>query len=95
VARLKNREWNGAVRGSERGEHWHPTQKSVEVMAWCLEQLGLPIGALVVDPFMGSGTTGLACLKTGRAFVGVEIDPRWYRASMRRLDAYLAQGQLL
>lgn len=94
VARLKHREWNGANRGSERGEHWHPTQKSVEVMAWCLDQLGVPAGGLVVDPFMGSGTTGLACLKTGRAFVGIEIDPRWYAAALNRLDRYLGQGDL-
>lgn len=41
----------------------------------------------VLDPFMGSGTTGLAAMRLGREFIGVEIDPQWYDVAWRRLDA--------
>ncbi len=54
----------------------------------------LPEGALVLDPFMGSGTTGLAALRTGRRFVGVEIDRGHFETAVRRIRAELAQGVL-
>lgn len=52
----------------------HPTQKPVKVMEWCLTQLPSGCGH-ILDPFMGSGTTGVACIKQGRKFTGIEIDP--------------------
>ena len=63
----------------------HPTQKPVEVMKFSLEKAKLLQGATILDPFMGSGTTGVACVKTGRNFIGVEIDPTYYAIAERRI----------
>jgi DNA modification methylase len=65
----------------------HPTQKPVELMKWCLEFL--PTARTILDPFMGSGTTGVACVKLGRRFIGVEIEERYFDIACRRIyDAY-------
>ena len=53
-----------------------------------------PAGALVVDPFMGSGTTGVACAGLNRRFVGIEIDKHAFETACRRIDAAYAQGRL-
>lgn len=66
----------------------HPTQKPLPLMEWCLSFLSA--GCTVLDPFMGSGTTGAACIRTGRSFVGVEIDPAYHAMASRRIDAELA-----
>lgn len=63
----------------------HPTQKPVAVMKWVLDFVKVPIGATVLDPFMGSGTTGVACVQTGRNFIGIEIDPNYYAIAQRRI----------
>ena len=73
-------------------EKFHPTQKPVALMEWCLEIARIPIGATVLDPFMGSGTTGVACVRTGRRFIGIEIDPTYYAIAQRRIAE--AQAQL-
>ena len=52
------------------------------------------IGGLVLDPFMGSGTTGVACLQTGRRFIGVEIDPGYFDIARRRIEQAAAQRRL-
>lgn len=72
----------------------HPTQKPVELMAWCMEQAKVPEGALVLDPYMGSGTTGIACIRTGRRFVGIEKDPTHYATALERITNELRQGDL-
>lgn len=72
----------------------HPTQKPVELMAWCMEQAKVPEGALVLDSYMGSGTTGIACIRTGRRFVGIEKDPTHYATALKRITDELAQGDL-
>jgi DNA modification methylase len=71
----------------------HPTQKPVALMQWCLGYL--PEG-LVLDPFMGSGTTGVACAKTGRKFVGIEIDEGYFDIACDRIrKAYLQPDMFL
>lgn len=69
----------------------HPTQKPLGVMSWCLETVRVPVGALVLDPYMGSGTTGVACIRTGRKFIGIEIDPTHYATACKRIDNELQQ----
>jgi DNA modification methylase len=86
--------WHGICRDTEVGEHLHPTQKPVALMAWCMEQAKVPAGAVVVDPYMGSGTTGIACIRTGRRFVGIEKDPAHYATALKRITDELAQGDL-
>jgi DNA modification methylase len=72
----------------------HPTQKPVIVMAWTIEQLAIPAGATVCDPYMGSGTTGIACLRTGRNFIGIERDAAYYKTACDRIAREL-NGALL
>lgn len=64
-----------------------PTQKPVALMKWCLGFL--PDAETILDPFMGSGTTGVACVKLGRKFIGIELDPGYFDIACRRIrDAY-------
>lgn len=70
----------------------HPTQKPRAVMEWTLHTIGAK--GVVFDPFMGSGTTGVACINLGLGFVGVEIDERYYRIACSRLAAAHAQMRL-
>jgi DNA modification methylase len=86
--------WDGFRRDSEVGEHYHPTQKPVSLMAWCMEQAKVGEGATVLDPYMGSGTTGIACIRTGRNFIGIEKDPEHFETARKRIEAELAQGDL-
>jgi hypothetical protein len=70
---------------ADRGEgNRHPCVKSQALMRWLVSLVSFP-GDTVLDPFMGSGTTGLACLQTGRRFVGVELDPAYYEIARKRL----------
>jgi len=91
--------WNGIVRQGEEAARAgygrvHPTQKPVRLMAWCMETVKVPSGGVVLDPFMGSGTTGVAALRTGRRFVGIEKDPTHYATALARITNELAQGDL-
>lgn len=69
----------------------HPTQKPVALLEWCLE-FCKPGTAL--DPFMGAGTTGVACAKLGRRFVGIEIEPKYFDIACQRIDAAQRQTRL-
>jgi DNA modification methylase len=70
----------------------HPTQKPVAVMEWCLGFL--PDAQTILDPFMGSGTTGVACQKLGRAFIGIELDPEYFAIACKRVDEAMRQPDL-
>jgi len=61
----------------------HPTQKPVRVMTWTIEQVGMP--ETILDPFMGSGTTGVACMNLGRKFIGIEIEPKYFDIACERI----------
>ncbi len=71
----------------------HPTPKPVKLMERMIACSTDP-GAVVFDPFMGSGSTGVACLNLGRRFVGVEIDPRYFEIACERISAAQSQGRL-
>jgi DNA modification methylase len=76
--------WNGMIRqGNE--ERFHPTQKPLGVMRWILANYTKE-GDLVCDPFMGSGTTGVACVQTGRKFIGIEIEPKYFEIAVKRIE---------
>jgi len=70
----------------------HPTQKPVEVMRWSILQLDNP--QTILDPFAGSGTTGVAAVKLGRKFIGVEIEPKYFDIACRRISEALKQPDL-
>lgn len=76
------------------GGKLHPTQKPIEVMKWCLEYAEVPNGATVFDPFMGVGSTGVACMMTGRNFIGCEIDKNYFDIAQRRIALAAAQPLL-
>lgn len=68
----------------------HPTQKPVRLMVWCIEQI--KASGVVLDPYMGSGTTGVACAQMGRAFIGVERERKYFDIACERIDnAYRQQ----
>jgi site-specific DNA-methyltransferase (adenine-specific)/modification methylase len=90
-ARLIRHLWNGMLKASEReSQRVHPTQKPIAVMEWVINQATQP-GQIVFDPFMGSGTTGIACVRTGRRFVGVEIDQTYFDIACRRISDALTR----
>jgi site-specific DNA-methyltransferase (adenine-specific) len=68
----------------------HPTQKPVAVMRDIVSAF-TRLGDTVLDPFMGSGTTGVACVQTGRDFIGIEIDPGYFAIAERRIKEAQAQ----
>jgi site-specific DNA-methyltransferase (adenine-specific) len=65
----------------------HPTQKPLDVMKFTLQQIGP--AATILDPFMGSGTTGVAAVKLGRKFIGIEIEPKYFDIARKRIQAAL------
>jgi site-specific DNA-methyltransferase (adenine-specific) len=73
------------------GETAHPTQKPVSLMIWCVERVK---GDVVFDPYMGSGTTGIAALACGRKFIGVEIDPDYFDIACRRIEEAYKQPDM-
>jgi DNA modification methylase len=88
--------WDGGMRGgrADNRTFCHPSQKPVELMAWCLRQL--PADArLVVDPFMGSGTTGVAAAHMGLSFIGIEREPAYFDIACRRIEDAQRQQPLI
>ena len=94
AVRLHRQMWNGMIReGEERGvQRVHPTQKPVGVMKFCIEHCGN--AQIILDPFMGSGTTGVAAIQMGRKFIGIEREPKYFKIACDRIEAAYAQGQL-
>ena len=71
----------------------HPTQKPVELMEWCID-LATKNTSTVADPFAGSGTTGVACVRMGKTFYGIEREPKYFDIACRRIEQAYAQGRL-
>lgn len=94
------RSWNG---GGKRGVYTHlvnfqrqgehPTEKPVPLMAEIVGDFTMP-GQLICDPFLGSGSTGVAAVRHGRRFVGIEQNERWFDLSCRRIAEALKQGDM-
>lgn len=72
-------------------ERVHPTQKPVPLMKWCLERTR---GEIVCDPFMGSASTGVAAVKLGRKFIGIEINETYFDIAVRRIEDALKRPDL-
>lgn len=84
-ARIKSHHWGGE-------EKQHPTQKPIQVMSWCIGFFSE--AQSILDPFMGSGTTGVACMNLGRKFIGIEIEQKYFDIACERIEAAQAQGRL-
>jgi site-specific DNA-methyltransferase (adenine-specific)/modification methylase len=87
--------WRGVCRAGEdnvrNGPKLHPAQKPIELMTWCVQQTT----GLVLDPYAGSFTTGLACLRLGRPYIGIEIEARYFAVGVKRLREAYRQLQLI
>jgi DNA modification methylase len=81
-------------RGDTKGHKVHPTQKPISVMSWSILQTKIAVGATILDPFFGSGTTGVACVQTGRKCIGVEIEEKYCEIAAKRIDQALMQPAL-
>ena len=91
-ARLLHHRWRGMIKASERDQkRVHPTQKPIALMEWCIEQVKVPDGGVVLDPYMGAGATGVACVKTGRKFIGIELDPAYCEIAKQRIEKALSE----
>lgn len=89
AVRIFRWQWNGFIRKGEMDKvrrpsfRQHPTQKPVALMEWCLDFF--PSTRTVLDPFMGSGTTGVACVNRGRGFIGIEARADYFDIAVRRI----------
>ena len=70
----------------------HPTQKPLALMKWCIEQAENP--ETILDPFMGSGTTGVAAIQMGRKFIGIEREPKYFDIACKRIEQAVSQPRL-
>lgn len=86
--------WNGMMKASQHGESYHPTEKPVVVMGWAIDRAGVKSGQLVLDPYMGGGSTAIACIRKGINFRGIEIDPSHFKTAVDRIRAE-AEAMLL
>jgi len=85
--------WNGMLRANNEPRGDHPTQKPLGVMRWCIDHL--PEGTrTILDPFAGSGTTGVAAVGMGKTFVGIEREPAYFDAMRRRIDEAYKQADM-
>lgn len=83
--------WHGMLRAGNEERH-HPTQKPLEVMKWVI---GLcPKAESILDPFMGSGTTGVAAVELGRKFVGIEREEKYFDLACNRIEQAYARPEL-
>lgn len=96
AARIFRMVWKGMCQGAGKDKgtrRTHPTQKPVDLMEWCIEQAGRP--AVVCDPYMGTGATGIAAMNLGVRFIGCEIERRYFDIACERISRAQAQGSLL
>lgn len=77
--------------GGTGGKSFHPTAKPVELMEW-LTRTYTSEGQVILDPFMDSGSTGVAALKNGRRFIGVEREEKWFDVACRRLETAVKEA---
>ena len=95
AARIFSMKWKGIACdkvGENNGLRVHTTQKPIRLMCWCIEQAGEP--QTILDPYMGSGTTGVACANLGRKFIGIEIEPKYFEIACERITNAYRQKRL-
>jgi site-specific DNA-methyltransferase (adenine-specific)/modification methylase len=86
-ARMFRYLWCGAFKAGEHGwQRHHPTQKPIALMRWCIQKLKLKPNSLILDPYCGSGSTGIAALQEGHRFIGIDLDGNYVRIAKRRIE---------
>ena len=93
--------WDGVCVGSHARQEVtagqsreHPTQKPVALMRWCIERAKVPPGGVILDPYMGSGSTGVAAMQMRHPFIGIEIEERYFNIACRRIEEAQRQGDM-
>ena len=81
-----------SINQNSREGNGHPTEKPLRLMKWCLGFV--PEAQTILDPFMGSGTTGVACAHLGRSFIGIEREPSYFDIACRRIEEAYRQPRL-
>jgi site-specific DNA-methyltransferase (adenine-specific) len=89
---MNARQFSWSIGATNAERVGHPTQKPVALMEWCLGFL--PDAKTILDPFMGSGTTLVACQRLGRHGIGIEMDPGYFDIACRRVDQATRQPDL-
>jgi len=84
---------HGGVVNADGGKRFHPTQKPIEVMKACIEWVAKD-AQTILDPFMGSGTTGVAAVQMGKSFIGIEREERYFEIACKRIEQAQRQGDL-
>ena len=92
ISRAKDGWERCEFQGSRTGPRHHPSMKPVALMRWCIEHFRLKPGSLILDPYAGSGTTGIAAVTLGHRFIGIEIDEDYFEIACRRIEK--AQRQM-
>ena len=77
---------NGDYKGKS-----HPTQKPTKLMEWCIDKIE---GETIIDPFMGSGSTGVACVNLKKHFVGIEREQKYFDIACKRIEDAQRQQHL-
>jgi site-specific DNA-methyltransferase (adenine-specific)/modification methylase len=85
--------WHGMLRANGEARGDHPTQKPIGVMKWCIGHLP-DTAETILDPFMGSGTTGVAAVQMGRKFIGIEREPKYFDIACSRIEQAQRQGDM-
>lgn len=91
AVRIIEWQWHGMIRKGDDIKV-HPTQKPVGVMEWCLTHI--PDAQTILDPFMGSATTGVACVKAGLRFIGIEEKEKYFNIACERIQKAYDQPDL-
>jgi site-specific DNA-methyltransferase (adenine-specific)/modification methylase len=88
---VKQFTYNGSGLHSKEKDRVHPTQKPLALMRWCIDQCKNNPQS-ILDPFMGSGTTGVAAMQMGRSFIGIEREPKYFDIACKRIEQAQKQG---
>jgi site-specific DNA-methyltransferase (adenine-specific)/modification methylase len=79
---------------THRAESDHPCERPVDLYEWCIKYLPQDMRLAVLDPYMGSGSCGVAAIHLGRKFIGIEIEPRYFDIACERIENAYRQGRL-
>lgn len=93
AVRLKRYMWNGMLRANNEPRGDHPTQKPVGIMEWVISHLPQDVET-IIDPYMGSGTTGVACVNLKKQFVGIEREQKYFDIACKRIEDAQRQQHL-
>ena len=93
AVRLKRYMWHGMLRANNEPRGDHPTQKPVGIMEWVISHLPDDVQT-IIDPYMGSGTTGVACVNLKKQFVGIEREQKYFDIACKRIEDAQRQQHL-